>query len=404
MKQKEKKPRLFRWALWWGLGITLVSIALLFIPGIDDGQDPVSDVMYTLLNINVWFMFIVIGIIGPILEEVTFRLWGNGKRVTGIVSSVLMALFLWLTFNWYIGLAALVAALVVVFLVKERKRQLFCMMILSSIFFMIAHVGNYSGHFLATALALVEKFGFGLLAAYLVINHNILWSMALHILNNTLACIAIYASIAAISPTTFTEEGNFQVTLRPLILDHSTQLRYWPDCNGDTITYNNALDVIAVNILEGGIQPSGIMDNDSLLIYEESKLHVNYEMQVVFEPGVEHDLTAVVHTLERNGWLQLDTTVQQAYMLTILDSTLRIDPDSADITIWAGAYTFKRYGMPVIEPEGFNFKEWPVEFYNAPGTIEEAQQLLAPYGLGLEPTSRSMTAIRVTTLHDPLAD
>lgn len=406
-QDKPKKQRLFRWALWWGLGITIVSIALLFIPGLDDGQDPVGDLMYNLLDKGFWLLLLVVGIIMPVLEECTFRLWGNGKMATGIISSVLMSGFMML-YGWWAGLISLVATLGVTFFIKDRNRRLLAMMLLSSLLFMLAHTANYGGHFAATAVALVEKFGFALLASYLVINHNLLWSICLHVANNSFACLAIYIGLVNISPTTFSEEGQFDVTLRPLILEKDVELNYWPEIDGDTVRYNNNLDIIALNLLEAersrNLDTPYFLSNDSVVFYEQSNIHVNYNMQIVFKPGSTHDYSAVVRTLERHGWLKLDTTVEQAYMITIVDSSLRVDPDSTAGGIWVGAYSLNRNGLPVYSPEGFNYAEWPVFANKKLRTIDAARELLEPRGLTLEPCGRTKTMIRITTLHDPLSD
>ncbi len=401
-QDKPKKQRLFRWALWWGLGITILSIALLFIPGIDDGQDPVGDLMYRLLDKGFWFLLLVIGIIMPIFEEITFRLWGNGKRWTGIVSSILMGLILWMTFNWYIGLAVLAASLIVTFLVKDRKRRLFCMMMISSLLFMVAHTANYGGAFISTAIALVEKFGFALLASYLVINHNILWSMVLHILNNSIACVALFIGLSTITPTTMTGEGH-KITVRPLILEKDVEMNYWPTIDGDTLSYNNGLALMAINLLEWDSTGSYSYFNDTVVYYEISSSYVKYNMEVVFDADAPHDYTAVVRTLESNGWIDLDTTMEQAYMITILDSNKRIEADSVPSARWVGAYSLQRDGRPILQPEGFNHYEWPVSGRRV-GSIEEARLMLGKVGLGLEPVDRSMTMISVKVLYDPMVD
>ncbi len=401
-----KKQRLFRWALWWGLGITVVSIALLFIPGIDDGQDPVNGMMYNLLNSSFWLMLVVVGIVAPVIEELTFRLWGNGKRWTGIVSSVLMALFMWGTFTWYVGFASLLAGLAFTLFIKDRNRRLLVMMIFSSLLFMVAHTGNYSGNFFATALAVVEKFGFALLASYLVINHNLLWSITMHVLNNSIACIILYFSIAAIKPTTFTSEGQHEITLRPLILDKHTELNYWGDFRGDTLTYNNNLDYIAISLLETEEHGNGrLAGEDTVVFYADSPLHVKYNMQVVFDPTKPYDYAAVVRTLECNGWIKLDTTVEQAYMITIIDSSKSTTEGSLYNDKWMGAYTLQHEGLPILQPEGFKSSEWPVTKPKRDQlkSIDNVRQMLKPYGLDLEPCDQQMTMIRVTTLHDPLA-
>ena len=401
-QDKSKKQRLFRWALWWGLGITIVSIALLFIPGLDDGQDPVGDLMYNLLDKGFWLLLLIVGIIMPVFEECTFRLWGNGKMATGIISSILMSGFMML-YGWWAGLISLVATLGVTLFVKDRNRRLLAMMLLSSVLFMLAHTANYGGALIPTIVALVEKFGFALLASYLVINHNLLWSIALHVANNSLACLAIYIGLANISPTTFSGEGH-QIEIRPLILDKNAEIRYWPTISGDTLTYNNNLDLMAINLLEWDSSHSYSYFYDTVVYYESSATHVKYNMQVVFDADKPHDYTAVVRTLERNEWIKMDTTVEQAYMITVLDSTKRIETDSSNISMWVGAYTLQRDGLPILQPEGFNHYEWNVSSTRKVGSLDEARQLLEKAGLGLEPCNRKMTMIRITTLYDPLSE
>ena len=277
------------------------------------------------------------------------------------------------------------------------------MMLLSSVLFMLAHTANYGGALIPTIVALVEKFGFALLASYLVINHNLLWSIALHVANNSLACLAIYIGLANISPTTFSGEGH-QIEIRPLILDKNAEIRYWPTISGDTLTYNNNLDLMAINLLEWDSSHSYSYFYDTVVYYESSATHVKYNMQVVFDADKPHDYTAVVRTLERNEWIKMDTTVEQAYMITVLDSTKRIETDSSNISMWVGAYTLQRDGLPILQPEGFNHYEWNVSSTRKVGSLDEARQLLEKAGLGLEPCNRKMTMIRITTLYDPLSE
>ena len=237
----------------------------------------------------------------------------------------------------------------------------------------------------------------------LVINHNILWSMVLHILNNSIACLAIYIGLATLSPTTLSGEGH-QIEIRPLILNKNVEPKYWPTIDGDTLTYTNELDLMAINLLEWDEEKSYYYFNDTVVYYESSATHVKYNMQVVFDADAPHDYTAVVRTLESNDWLRLDTTVEQAYMITILDSTMRTEPDSTNIPMWVGAYTLQRNGLPILQPEEFNYSEWPVKSTRKLNSMDEARQLLEQAGLGLEPCGRKITMIRITTLYDPLSE
>ena len=72
--------------------------------------------------------------------------------------------------------------------------------------------------------------------------------------------------------------------------------------------------------------------------------------------------------------------------------------------MWVGAYTLQRNCLPILQPVGFKYFEWPVESRGKLGSIEEARLLLEKAGLGLEPIDRSMTMIGIKVLHDPMAD
>ena len=84
-----------------------------------------------------------IGVVAPIIEEISFRLWGNGKNWTGIVSVILMALWC-LNVSWLFSLFVLCAGISTLIIFKEdRSKRLFVLMILSSVLFAVAHMDNY---------------------------------------------------------------------------------------------------------------------------------------------------------------------------------------------------------------------------------------------------------------------
>ena len=398
-----KKEKQFRWALWWGLGIVLITIGLLSIPGIDDGNDPVGDLLLDLLSSSFIILILAIGIIIPILEEICFRLWGNGKKWTGIVSSILMAIVIMGVINWYTGLICLGVGLVITLAIKDTKPRLLAMMFFSSVLFMIGHKSNYSGDLFPTILGMVEKFGFGLLASYLVINHNILWSMALHILNNTISCIILYFSIANIAPTTFTIQDRCDVTIRPMILDKDAQSNYYMIATEDTVSDVEKLENIVRSMLDTELAAHGNdVTNDTIVVNADSRLSVVCSLQIVYAPGVEHDTKPIVNELQKMGWIELDTVPQLAYTIKIIDSTRRIDPATANSTTWVGEKSLRRYGLPVIELEGFNYAEWPVFLQGKISDVDAANKQLEPYGLTLEMTNKRVEVIKITSLYDPL--
>ena len=178
IEQKTKKPKLFRWALWWGLGIIAVCLTIIIIKGesLEGFDTPLMDAIYSMVyRFGILPVVLYIGIIGPVMEEFVFRLWGNGKLWTGITSTILMALFA-LGVGWWVSLLTVVCGVsILVYFREDREKKLFSLMLLSSVVFAVAHAGNYNGEGQKFILfvSVLEKFGFGLVASYLVINYNL---------------------------------------------------------------------------------------------------------------------------------------------------------------------------------------------------------------------------------------
>ena len=82
IKQRTKKPKLFRWALWWGLGIIAVCLTIIIIKdeSLEGFEDTMMNAIYSMVyRFGILPVVLYIGIIGPVMEEFVFRLWGNGK-------------------------------------------------------------------------------------------------------------------------------------------------------------------------------------------------------------------------------------------------------------------------------------------------------------------------------------
>ena len=110
IEQRIKEPKLFKWALWWGIGIVVVCLTILIIKGesIEDFGSPIMNAFYSMIyRFGVFPVILYVGLVGPIMEELVFRSWGNGKLWTGITSIILMALFS-LSVGWWLSLLTLV--------------------------------------------------------------------------------------------------------------------------------------------------------------------------------------------------------------------------------------------------------------------------------------------------------
>ena len=397
-----KPKKQFRWALWWGLGITLVSIALMFIPGADgDNNSPVSEMLLQMLEMGAVVLIVVIGIVMPALEEFSFRMWGCGKTWAGITSSAMMALFISLTLSWVAGVVSLAIGLAITLMVKDGRKRLLFMMLFSSVLFMLAHTENYDGGVIFIAIALVEKFGFGLLASYLVINHNIFWSMAFHMLNNTIACLAMIMGAANIEPTTFEQEGVFRLDLKPMVFDHSFTAEPTFSDNGDTVTMKNTLGNFIVALLNE--EEHQKIDNWAF-IYEQPHNRARYDIQLAYNPEAAQSYLAVAHELERAEWLRLDTLENRILMITVVDESKRIEAPSYGPTSWHGAVSLRQAGFAIIEPDDFDYREWNVTIDKEYPSLTDIQEMLQRAGLGLESTDETMTMVRVSVLHNPLED
>ena len=123
VKQRTNKPKLFRWALWWGLGIIAVCLTIIIIKGesLEGFDTPLMDAIYSMVyRFGILPVVLYIGIIGPVMEEFVFRLWGNGKLWTGITSIILMALFA-LAVGWWLSLFTIVCVVSILVYFREDR-------------------------------------------------------------------------------------------------------------------------------------------------------------------------------------------------------------------------------------------------------------------------------------------
>ena len=94
IEHRTKAPKLFKWALWWGIGIVVVCLTILMINGesMGDFGSPIMNALYSMIyQFGILPVILYVGLLGPVMEELVFRLWGNGKTWTGITSIILMA-------------------------------------------------------------------------------------------------------------------------------------------------------------------------------------------------------------------------------------------------------------------------------------------------------------------------
>ncbi len=317
---KSNSPKQFRWALWWGLGITVACLAIIFFDAIfealsetgnsansanDEFANPMWDIFYRIVyRFGIWPMVIYIGIIAPIYEELIFRLWGNGKNWTGYTSEVLMALFS-MSIAWWMAPIALAMGMAIMIVYRsDRTKRLFSLMLFSSVLFAFSHIGNYdsSSNIPMFLVAMLHKFGMGLLASYLVINHNILWSMGMHILNNSIIALLIAVGFNMVSiETAVIETDTYRITMQPVLTKSQNKSDYICGWIKDSVFY----DISSPNFIAEFM--SNRDNNDNPLSFRASETYYpKVEMKVEMLGG-STDYNAVVRAMEQNGWITLDT-------------------------------------------------------------------------------------------------
>jgi membrane protease YdiL (CAAX protease family) len=176
--------------LWIGLVIWLGSMLISWIMELT-GNAPVGQ--ETLLGMAKWMFghvpvmsLLLFCVFAPVLEEFSFRLWGEGKKWTTIVCLVLMAAFTVSEIGLW-GLLFVAAMAVAWFGVRDRFVQMWACALISSLAFTLCHISGYDGFSLGMVLGLIDIFGFALVLSWLAINISIWLAALLHILNNSLA-------------------------------------------------------------------------------------------------------------------------------------------------------------------------------------------------------------------------
>jgi len=245
-----------------------------------------------------------------------FRSWGNGKTWTGITSIVILALMA-LFLEWWLALITIACGIFILIVFRDdRNKKLFSLMILSSLLFALFHAPNYSGEDNGFLLfvSVLEKFGFGLVASYLVINYNLLWSMALHVLNNSIVAIPMFIGLNAINNgVEILENEDFRLEMRTVLVEDKqleTSNQFYADSANNTYFGNVAAfanQAMYYDLYSQGSDPN----HDTVTLADEDysgfpKCHFNLTFKK--EPFNYHRLLS---SLEKEGWIEIDTTLRQ---------------------------------------------------------------------------------------------
>lgn len=192
MKKPKRFDKRFLPMLLIGLAFWVGSIAIMYIlewAGVEmAGQDNLFDLGKTMFQRLPIFTLLLFCLLQPILEEMSFRLWGVGKKWTLVLCLVLMAMF-GVSSIGLLGLLFVVGIILVTVFVKDRFVQVWLNAILSSLLFSLCHISGFGNDVLGMTLGLSDIFGMALVCCWLTVNISFWLSCLLHVLNNSLSII-----------------------------------------------------------------------------------------------------------------------------------------------------------------------------------------------------------------------
>ncbi len=324
------KKREFRWALFTGLALWIGIMVGCWLFGTSDtvrsGQDELMGTLKRLIDslvpyfpvATMVFVFLWIGVLQPVMEEFAFRYWGKGKLYAYIVCAAVMANFVYLTLNiWFITLAAL--CIVLFFVVRDQHRKRQVSIITTSVLFASMHLSGYSSFSIASVLGILQIFGMALVMCYVVINHRFIYSIVIHVLNNSFALLLplFFMGSEAVSG------DNFKGELRYMKLYEAAELMYedWSE-DSTTTTFYGELPEIVNNIYNCSSSYTRPSDGELQIFYaDNSYLWTRCVLDIQVDTGT-CDPDDIVNALIKTGRLKSDTTIVPVLEVSIADKAL----------------------------------------------------------------------------------
>lgn len=176
--------------LWGGLALWLTAIiisSILAIFGIDYvEQDELNGLFNHLGSISPLLLFMVVCIIGPILEEFAFRYWTVGNMLARIISFILATVFVYIESgnNIFISLGVAALLFVLMFLIKKNEIAL---IISTSVIFSLLHINGFSSVSVGVVLGLIQLFAEAVIMCCLALKYHFAIAIVIHIVGNIIA-------------------------------------------------------------------------------------------------------------------------------------------------------------------------------------------------------------------------
>jgi len=274
----------------------------------------------------------------------------------------------------------------------------------------------------------LHKFGFGLVASYLVINYGLFWSMVLHAVHNSLFAIPFLVGVNAINDEVMiVENEDFRFEMRTVLVeDKQLDMSNKFYMNAVENTYFGNAAGFANQAMYYDVRSRGMDPNyDTVMLAnvnhsEYPKCHFNLTFKQ--EPINYHRL---LNTLVEEGLIEIDTMVTQAYRMYITDTSKLVQGQQGGLISYKMLIGLVRQdiGLPIYaeipnetKGSGSNaytgnslydslyVKDISYTDHKSDYTIDNLRTILEPQGIALEPTDRKMTVIAIKNKYNPLEE
>lgn len=306
---KAKRTPVFRWALWTGLAIWIVSLAGIVLSPAAESNHSLTEFTFE----NGWALaLLVIGLLLPCLEEVAFRFWAIRRwRWAGYISAVAMGVVTYFYWGLWGALATTAAVASITLAVKAERTRLLVLLLLTSLLFAILHFDNYGNLELRNLFALLNKLGFALVASWLVLNRGFLWALLLHVVINSLMVLLLAIPMG-------------KTDIQGLSINSGEGWTVFAHClEDDEPRYSNLTPFYTGTMASIGADLLRMADSNATVMADEAG--ERWEM-VIYRGdetvGVGDDSTqvnplALLHAMEQNRWISLDTTSLHPMEITV---------------------------------------------------------------------------------------
>ena len=388
----------YRWLLVAGIILLIINIVLsIFFYKVGSIED--NTILGRYVNENGWLLLLSMAIVAPFVEEFTFRSWTIKKKWTKYLCLVLSPLTIALV-NVFVGIIYALAMIATIFLLEKKpKAQIYSYIIITSIGFAFAHIGNME---LANYILNIPIYlGFAFILSYIALRFKFRYAIITHgLINFTILIgggfIIPYGSSIALNG------GNYKGNLIPV---SGLSFSFKDESIGNkTIECNRkVLSRVASSLIK--------LNSDF-----ETKTYTNginfYNLNIVSKDSNNIDMDCLLKEIVKKGKLRLDTIseTKTAYFLSVKDINKQKKDGIAyyqlgykDATIEFLAKDFaKTQNIVVRVPEQLKNKiiRYNTSFNssNDPSSVKLSKALKnfeAEYGLIFTPKQAEVKTIRI---------